>query len=240
MVVNFDETYKLIKETFCGITGRVIVPGFIATASGSDEITILGRGGSDYTAALIASALSAKGVEIWGGSDGFMTADPAVISKAYPIAKLSYTEAMELCNFGAKVIFPPTIYPAYAANIPIHIHNIEKPEKAGTIISAEKDLEEKTIKGISSINNTSLITMQGMGMLGVGNVNGRAFSSLYSKEIDTFFISQASSGSSISIGIKDADADIAISILNKEFKNEISQGAINSISVDKNLATIAI
>ena len=238
--VDFDLSYRLIKSTFKNMPKRVVVPGFIATAVGSEEITTLGRGGSDYTASLIASALQANEVVIWKTIEGFMTADPMVISKAYPIEKLSYTEAMELCNFGAKVIFPPTIYPAYVANVPILIKNLMHPEIKGTYISNDKDGCEKTIKGISSIDHTTLITLQGMGMLGVHNINGRIFMALEANGIESFFVSQASSGSSISIGIRDEDTKVALDILGDEFEEEMTQGAVNSISAESNLATIAI
>jgi len=238
--VDFELSCRLIKETFSAMSGRAVVPGFIATASDTEEITILGRGGSDYTAAVIASALHAKEIEIFGTSDGFMTADPKVISKAYPIDRLSYTEAMEFCNFGAQVIYPPTIYPAYLANIPIHVRNIESPDAFGTLISDEKDPEEKTIKGISSINNTALITLQGMGMQGVVDANGRIFSALSKENINTCFVSQASSGCSISFGVEEYDADNALDILKKEFAKEIAQGTVNTLAAERNLSTVAI
>lgn len=238
--VDFDLSYSLIKEAFKNMPKRVVIAGYIATATESEEVTTLGRGGSDYTASLVASALHADEVEIWKTVDGFMTADPKVISKAYPIVKLSYTEAMELCNFGAKVIFPPTIFPAFVAGVPIRIKNLMNPDFSGTYISNDKDAEEKTIKGISSIDHTTLITLQGMGMLGVHNINGRIFMALDANGIETFFVSQASSGSSISIGIRDEDTRVALDILGDEFVEEMSQGSVNSISAESNLATIAI
>jgi len=238
--VDFELSCRLIKEAFSGMSGRVVVPGFIATASDTGEVTILGRGGSDYTAAVIASALHAKEIEIFGTSNGFMTADPEVINKAYPIDRLSYTEAMEFCNFGAQVIYPPSIYPACLENIPIRIKNIENPDAFGTLISNEKDPEEKTIKGISSISNTALITLQGMGMQGVMDANGRIFSTLSKENIDTCFVSQASSGCSISFGVEDADADRALEALKKEFAKETAQGTVNILTAERNLATVAI
>jgi len=238
--VNFELTSQLVKEAFAGMSGRAVIPGFIATESHSEEVTELGRGGSDYTAAVIASVLHAKEIEIYGVSDGFMTADPKVISKAYPINQLSYTEAMEFCNFGARVVYPPAIYPAYLENIPIRIKNIEKPDAFGSLISNEKNPEEKIIKGISSINNTTLITLQGMGMQGVVDANGRIFSALSKKDISTCFVSQSSSGCSISFGVEDNDADKALEILKKEFAKEIAQGTVNTLAAERNLATVAI
>jgi len=238
--VDYELTYKLIKEAFASSSNtRVVVPGFIASDADSADITTLGRGGSDYTAALIAAALGASKIEIWKTSDGFMTADPSVTRKAYQIEHLSYSEAMELCNFGATVIFPPTIYPAYVANIPIQIMNINRPDSLGTLISSDVK-DEKTIKGISSIENTSLVTIQGMGMMNVHNVNGRIFMKLDYNGIHTFFVSQASSGSSISIGVQANDAEQVMDLLSEEFEEEMNMGAINSITSEKDLATIAI
>lgn len=238
--VDFELTYKLIKEQFAASSDkRTVVAGFIASDAETSDVTTLGRGGSDYTAALIAAALGASKIEIWNTNDGFMTADPTVTRKAYKIDHLSYSEAMELCNFGANVVFPPTIYPACVANIPIQIMNIEKPEVCGTLISTDVK-DEKTIKGISSIEDSALVTIQGMGMMNVHNVNGRIFMSLDYNDVHTFFVSQASSGSSISIGVKADDAETVIDLLSDEFAEEMAMGAISSITAEKDLSTIAI
>jgi aspartokinase/homoserine dehydrogenase 1 len=239
-IVNFELTNKLISTTFEKQPKLALVPGFISTNASTGEVTNLGRGGSDYTAAILAAALDADALEIWTDVDGFMTADPRVISKAYTIDRLSYVEAMELSNFGAKVIYPPTIYPAYRKNISILIKNTAKPEVPGTLISNDINLESKPIKGISSIADTSLITMQGMGMIGIESTNGRTFTVLSRNGIGVFFISQASSGSSISFGVKSEDADKAVELLKKEFEKEIRHGEINSITIETDLATIAI
>ncbi len=238
--VDYDLTYKLIKEQFSSNTDdRVVVPGFIASDADTSDVTTLGRGGSDYTAALVGAALGASQIEIWKMTDGFMTADPSVTRKAYKIDHLSYSEAMELCNYGASVIFPPTIYPACVQNIPIQIMNIQKPDCPGTLISSEVK-DEKTIKGISSIENTALVTIQGMGMMNVHNVNGRIFMKLDCNGIQTFFVSQASSGSSISIGVQSDEAELVMDLLSDEFAEEMTVGSINSISAEKELSTIAI
>ncbi|MCQ2224397.1 MAG: bifunctional aspartate kinase/homoserine dehydrogenase I [Paludibacteraceae bacterium] len=238
--VDFELTYKLVKEQFSASNDkRVVVAGFVASDAESSDVTTLGRGGSDYTAALIAAALGASKIEIWNTNDGFMTADPAVTRKAYKIDHLSYSEAMELCNFGATVIFPPTIYPACVANIPIQIMNIEKPAECGTLISTDVK-DERTIKGISSIENSALVTIQGMGMMNVHNVNGRIFMSLDYNDVHTFFVSQASSGSSISIGVQADDAEKVIELLSDEFAEEMAMGAISTITAEKDLSTIAI
>ncbi len=239
-VLNAELTKKLIKERFSEEKKLRLIPGFIATDAKSGEITNLGRGGSDYTAAILAANLNASALEIWTDVDGFMTADPRVISKAYTIEKLSYVEAMELSNFGAKVLYPPTIYPAYKKNIPIHIKNTQNPSHPGSCISNEPDESNKFIKGISSIADTCLITIQGMGLVGIEAANGRMFSILSRNGINVFFISQASSGSSISFGVHESNAERATSLLRKEFQKEIEMDEINSIVVEKDLATIAI
>ena len=204
-------------------------------------MTNLGRGGSDYTAAIIAAALDADSLEIWTDVDGFMTADPRVISTAYTINELSYVEATELCNFGAKVVYPPTIYPVCHKNIPILIKNTFNPEGEGTIIKQEvSDPQSKPIKGISSINDTTLITVQGLGMVGVIGVNYRIFKALAKNGISVFLVSQASSENSTSIGVRNADADLACAVLTEEFAKEIEMGEISPIQAEKNLATVAI
>ncbi|MCQ2207998.1 MAG: bifunctional aspartate kinase/homoserine dehydrogenase I [Paludibacteraceae bacterium] len=238
--VDLNATFKAIQAAFSVANQRTVVPGFIASAVDSGEVTTLGRGGSDYTAALIGAALRVREIDIWCSTRGFMTADPEVISNAYPIDHLSYSEAMELCNFGAKVIFPPTIYPASSENVPIVIRNINDPEAAGSVISNNKEDDEKTIKGISSISDTALIAIQGMGMLGIADVNGRVFSTLSTRGIRTLFVSQASSGSSISIGVKADDAEKSVLLLREEFAKELAQGALSAINAEKGMAIIAI
>ncbi|NLV51813.1 MAG: bifunctional aspartate kinase/homoserine dehydrogenase I [Bacteroidales bacterium] len=219
-----------------------LVPGFISTDSQTGEVTNLGRGGSDYTAAILAAALDAKVLEIWTDVSGFMTADPRVINSAYPIDKLSYVEATELCNFGAKVVYPPTIYPVCIKNIPILIKNTFRPEDGGTIISneAEEDENGRAIKGISSINNTSLITVSGLSMVGVIGVNQRIFTALAANGVSVFMVSQASSENSTSIGVRDEDADRACEVLNAEFAKEIEMGAMYKMKLEQGLATVAI
>ena len=218
-----------------------LVPGFISTDKNSGEITNLGRGGSDYTASILAAALQAEVLEIWTDVDGFMTADPRVISNAYVINELSYVEAMELCNFGAKVVYPPTIYPACHHNIPILIKNTFNPEAPGTIIKQEIVHDKsKAIKGISSIDDTSLITVTGLGMVGVIGVNYRIFQALAENGISVFMVSQASSENSTSIGVRNQDAELACKVLNMEFAKEIEMGEISPVCAENNLATIAI
>lgn len=241
-IVDFDLTNKLIEDTFSPLPKVALVPGFISSSCETGEITNLGRGGSDYTAAILAAALDASMLEIWTDVDGFMTADPKVISSAYVIEKLSFTEAMELCNFGAKVIYPPTIYPVYHKNIPIRVCNTFNPKAPGTYITKERGENEKKsmIKGISSINDTCLITVQGLGMVGVIGVNYRIFKTLAKNGISVFMVSQASSENNTTFAVKNADADLAVQVLNEEFDLERSQGEINNIVAEKDLATVAI
>lgn len=240
-VLDTSLTNELIKKVFCKMPKLSLVPGFIATDKLTGDVTNLGRGGSDYTAAIIAAALDADVLEIWTDVDGFMTADPRVIQGAYTINELSYVEATELCNFGAKVVYPPTIYPVCHKNIPILIRNTFNPEAPGTVIKQNVSNPLcKAIKGISSINDTSLITVQGLGMVGVIGVNYRIFKVLAKSGISVFLVSQASSENSTSIGVRNADADLACEVLNEEFIKEIEMGEISPIQAEKDLATVAI
>lgn len=240
-ILASEETERLIHGCFDGNRERIIVvPGFIAQDKESEEITNLGRGGSDYTAAIIAATLNADSLEIWTDVDGFMTADPRVINNAYTIKHLSYVEATELCNFGAKVVYPPTIYPVFKANIPIKIKNTFNPEGEGTIIDANSEDEGRLIKGISSINDTDLLTVQGLGMVGVVGVNHRIFRALANADISVFLVAQASSENSTSLGLRHADSAKACEVLNKEFEKEISMGLMENVRATGDLSTVAI
>ena len=247
-VLDAELTYRLVREAFsqvCCVANATnktvaVVPGFIARDRDTLETTNLGRGGSDYTAAIIAAALDAEVLEIWTDVDGFMTADPRVIKTAYTINELSYVEAMELCNFGAKVVYPPTIYPVCVKNIPIKVKNTFNPSHPGTLIKQKIDDDRKPIKGISSIKGTTLITVTGLSMVGVIGVNRRIFSCLAENGISVFMVSQASSENSTSIGVRDEDAERAVEVLNIEFAKEIVTGAMFPMQAEKGLATIAI
>ncbi len=239
-VLEAELTNKLVRKAFADLAHITLVPGFISRDAATDEVTNLGRGGSDYTAAIIAAALDADVLEIWTDVDGFMTADPRVIKTAYTINELSFIEAMELCNFGAKVIYPPTIYPVCVKNIPIRVKNTFNPQNPGTIIKDRIDNDRKPIKGISSINGTALITVTGLSMVGVIGVNRRIFTALADKGISVFMVSQASSENSTSIGVREADADIAVRVLNEEFAKEIEMGAMFPMFAESGLATIAV
>ncbi|MBQ8628927.1 MAG: bifunctional aspartate kinase/homoserine dehydrogenase I [Prevotella sp.] len=239
-VLDSELTNSLVCETFKELPRVSLVPGFISRDRETRETTNLGRGGSDYTAAIIAAALNADVLEIWTDVDGFMTADPRVIHTAYTINELSYIEAMELCNFGAKVVYPPTIYPVCVRNIPIEIKNTFNPNGKGTIIKSKIDNDQKPIKGISSISDTTLITVTGLSMVGVIGVNRRIFTALADNGISVFLVSQASSENSTSIGVKDSDSEAAVNVLNKEFAKEIETGAMFPMHAENGLATIAI
>jgi len=239
-VLHSELTAELVKETFKDLPRISLVPGFISRDRDTEEITNLGRGGSDYTASIIAAALDAEVLEIWTDVDGFMTADPRVIKTAYTIKELSYVEAMELCNFGAKVVYPPTIYPVCIKNIPIKVKNTFNPENPGSVIRAKVENDRKPIKGISSINGTSLITVTGLSMVGVIGVNRRIFTALANNNISVFMVSQASSENSTSIGVRDEDAQAAAEVLNLEFQKEIETGAMYPMHIESGLATIAI
>ena len=240
IILDTDLTNHLVKKAFADLPRVTLVPGFISSDKDSGETTNLGRGGSDYTAAIIAADLDAEILEIWTDVDGFMTADPRVIKTAYTIDELSYVEAMELCNFGAKVVYPPTIYPVRIKNIPIRVKNTFNPEAPGTIIKDKIDNNHKPIKGISSIKNTSLITVSGLAMVGVIGVNRRIFTALADNGISVFMVSQASSENSTSIGVRDEDSADAARVLNNEFAAEIEDGAMFPMHVESKLATIAI
>ena len=238
--LDSELTNRLVRRTFSDLQRISLVPGFISKDRDTDEITNLGRGGSDYTAAIIAAALDAEILEIWTDVDGFMTADPRVIKTAYTIKELSYIEAMELCNFGAKVVYPPTIYPVCVKNIPIRVKNTFNPDGEGSIIKQKVANNDKPIKGISSINGTTLITVAGLSMVGVIGVNRRIFTALADNGISVFMVSQASSENSTSIGVRDQDAKEAVEVLNGEFAKEIETGAMYPMHAENGLATIAV
>lgn len=240
-IVDFEETNRLVKAGFNPLPRIAVVPGFIASDKSNGDVTNLGRGGSDYTAAILATALDASQLEIWTDVDGFMTADPRVINTAYVIKRLSFVEAMELCNFGAKVIYPPTIYPVFHKNIPIFIKNTFNPSAPGTLISEDNShAEGKAIKGISSINDTCLITLSGMGMVGVIGINSRIFNRLAKSGISVFLVSQASSENNTTFAVRNADAELAVKVLREEFRHDMAVGEISAIEAEKDLATVAI
>lgn len=239
-VVDFPETGRRITGNFENFSGKTLVPGFIARNK-TGEYTTLGRGGSDYTASIFAAILDASSLEIWTDVDGFMTADPRVISKAYTIPMLTYAEAMELSNFGAKVIYPPTILPVYKKSIPVHIRNTMHPEAPGTVITKNVvNGKERPIKGISSIPGIALLTIQGIGMVGVTGIAMRLFTAMARKNINIIFISQASSENTISFAIEENQALKAEDAIREEFEKEIAIDLINKVLVERELSIVAI
>ena len=245
-VVDLKLSLHLIRETISSAldaspAGVAVMAGYIASDKLTGRTTTLGRGGSDYTASLVAAAMDADVLEIWTHVNGFLTANPRMISEAYTIPHLTYSEATELCNFGSKVIFPPSIYPVCQAGIPIRIRNTYNPSLPGTVISANPDpSDRRQIKGISSISGSALITVTGVAMLGVIGINRRIFTSLALHGISVFMVSQASSENSTSIGVSEADALRAADVLSREFEGEIAAGAVQPVRVERGLATVAI
>ncbi len=238
--VDFRTSIELIKKRFKGFDKTCVLPGFIASSE-SDETTTLGRGGSDYTAAIIAAALNVTQLEIWTDVSGFMTADPKKVDKAYPIKHLTYAEAMELSHFGAKVVYTPTIQPVYQKNIPVVIKNTFKPEDEGTTISSHPDKEAPSlIKGISSIDDIDLVTLQGAGMVGVMGTSMRLFGCLAKHKVNIILITQASSEYSITFAVNPKDTNVAKEAIEEEFHNEILLQNILNIDIERKLSIIAI
>ena len=237
--VDFDVSFEAIRKHFQEHTGLQVITGFTGATS-ENETTTLGRGGSDYTAALFAVALGASRIEIWTDVDGVMSADPRKVEKAFSIERLSYEEAMELSHFGARVVYPPSIQPAFRAGIPVYVRNSFHPEFPGTLISAEKADSVLPITGITSIDMVSLLRVEGSGMVGVTGVSRRLFSALATRDINVLLISQASSEHSICFAVDPEDSEQACSAVRAEFKLEIRDGLIEDVSVDNETSVIAI
>ncbi len=237
--VDFEKTNHLILEHFAKSSELQCVTGFIASTEDSVSTT-LGRGGSDYTASIIASALDADCIEIWTDVDGMMTADPRKVANAFTIPSISYAEAMELSHFGAKVIYPPSLQPAFAKNITLKVRNTFNIDFQGTFVQKAANDKEYAITGISSIDEIALVNIQGSGMIGVAGIAGRVFTTLSNNDISVILISQASSEHSICFSIDPKNSKKAIDVLESEFAIEIQQGHIDSVSVVKNLSIIAI
>ena len=239
--VDFSETDTRVRKVLSRPERAVYVaPGFIASDD-EGNTTTLGRGGSDYSAAIYASALKAEILEIWTDVDGFMTADPRKVPKAFAIDKLSYSEAMELSHFGAKVVYTPTIQPAFHQGIPITIKNTYNPKAKGTLITRESDKNDSgLIKGVSSIDNIDLVTIQGPGMVGVKGISSRLFGALANAGVNIILITQASSEYSITFAINPADTATAVDSIEQEFEVEIVQRNAISILLEKDLSIIAI
>jgi len=238
--VDFDLTNSLIRKKILKKKKLIIVPGFISTTN-ENEPTTLGRGGSDYTAAIIASAINADVLEIWTDTDGFMTADPRKVEKAYAIESLTFSEAIELSHFGAKVIYTPTLRPVYKKLIPVYIKNSFNPKAKGTLISEKSSNGSRShIKGISSIDHIDLITLQGPSMVGVSGTSMRLFGSLARRNVSIILITQASSEYSITFAVNPPDTKKAVEAINQEFEREIAFKKELKIVIEKDLSIIAI
>ncbi len=238
--VDFAITNENIQEYFKNVIQRItIIPGFVSK-SVTGDITTLGRGGSDYTAAIVAAALKVDQLEIWTDVSGMFTTNPKQVKQAYPIEKISYQEAMELSHFGAKVLYPPTVQPVLDLNIPIHIKNTLAPEEVGTVISNNEENTNAPVKGISNIDGIALITLQGSGMIGIPGFSKRLFETLSQEKINIILITQASSEHSICIGINEQDVNKAKTAIDGAFENEIALGKIDPLITENELSIIAL
>ena len=240
VLLNNELTEQLIREAFSPMPHLAVCPGFISKDSKTEEITNLGRGGSDYTASILAATLDAEVLEIWTDVNGFMTADPRLIPSAYTIQSLSYVEATELCNFGAKVVYPPTIYPVCAKNIPIRILNTFCPDNTGTVIQSQAEKDARYVCGLSSIRDVAMITVSGLSMVGVIGVNQRIFGALANAGVSVFLVSQASSENSTTLGVQEKDCEVAVEALTREFAEEIKVGSMYPMLVQQGLAAVSI
>lgn len=237
--VNFEKTNKNIADFFEAVHGVAVVTGFIGTDE-HGNVTTLGRGGSDYTAAIFAAALKASAIEIWTDVDGVLTADPRRVEQAFTIPTLSYKEAMELSHFGAKVIYPPSIQPAYIKNIPLIIKNTFNPEHPGTYISKDSGKSANIIKGISSLSDIALLRMEGTGMVGVVGIASRLFATLSRAGINIIFLTQGSSEHSICFGILPGEIKKAQKSVEEEFRYEIQNRQILPLVIETNNSIIAV
>ena len=239
-IKNFNETNSLIENFFNSTESKItVLGGFIASSTQGDSTT-LGRGGSDYTASIIAAAINAENLEIWTDVSGMFTANPRIVKQAKAIANISYEEAMELSHFGAKVLYPPTIQPVLAKGISIAIKNTFNPESQGTIITKNLDKNGRTVRGISHIENISLLSLEGSGMVGIPGISKRFFEVLSVAQISIVLITQASSEHSICVGISADDVTTAEAAINSEFEYEISLRKIKPVLVENDLAIIAL
>ncbi|MEQ8525598.1 bifunctional aspartate kinase/homoserine dehydrogenase I [Gracilimonas sp.] len=238
--VDTKTTYNQIQKQFRSAGSVSVCPGFVASSKNDGLITTLGRGGSDYTAALLAAALKAEELQIWTDVSGMMTSDPRLVPNAHPIDHLSYEEAMELSHFGAKVIYPPTIQPVLDADIPVHIKNTFEPDSPGTLISKDGPENGQVVKGTSCIQEIALCTLTGSGMIAVPNISYRLFGSLSRQEVNVIMITQASSEHSITVGIALEDVDKARQAISEEFSFEIETHKINPLEVETDLSIVAL
>lgn len=239
-IASSDLTNSLLRKELADGPFPVVMGGFISTDKDSGEITNLGRGGSDYTAALIAAALDADVLQIWTDVDGFLTADPRIVPDARVISNMSFVESMDLCNFGAKVIYPPTIYPVFHKNIPIRILNTHRPDAPGTLICDRKDSQQESIVGLSALKNEALVTLRGHYASEKKKISGRAFNALSLKGLSPHIVAQTDLLNSFSFAISEAEAEQAIRMLKEEFAPELVDSSIEVIEMIGALSTLAV
>jgi aspartokinase/homoserine dehydrogenase 1 len=238
--IDFSVTEKRVQEHFAKNSHQLyVVPGFIA-GDADGNTTTLGRGGSDYTAAIFASAVKATALEIWTDVSGMMTADPRLVQNAKPISRISYQEAMELSHFGAKIIYPPTIQPVMSKNIPVWVKNTFAPDEYGTLIENESAVTDSFIRGISSISSISLLSLEGSGMIGIPGFSKRLFEALANERVNVILITQSSSEHSICVGINQVDTEKAKQTIDSAFSYEIQTGKVDPLKVETGLSIVAL
>lgn len=237
--VDFNATNQRIREHFRKLKGHAVITGFIGSTQ-KGEMTTLGRGGSDYSAAIFGAALSATEIQIWTDVDGVMTADPRKVKKAFSVPTMTYNEAMELSHFGAKVIHPPTIQPALDKKIPLRIKNTFKPEHPGTFISVKPGGNDYLVKGISSIDHVALLTLSGSGMVGVAGISARLFGAIYQARVNVILITQGSSEHTISFAVRPEDAQPAREAIESAFALEMKSRLIDPVRVEEGLSVLAV
>lgn len=237
--LNSKQTYSNLEAVRSDEFEVAVFPGFIASGS-KGEMTLLGRGGSDYTASILAAGLKCSELEIWTDVSGMYTADPNLVSQAIPIEQMSFQEAMELSHFGAKVIYPPTLIPVLQNKINVRIKNTFAPDEKGTLISSSPSRERSIVRGLSSVNRINLFTLSGSGMVGISGFAARFFTCLAHNKINVVLITQASSEQSISVGIHEDDTDQAIQAVLNEFEMEIRMNLVNEPSIEENLSIVAV
>ncbi|NNF20331.1 MAG: aspartate kinase, partial [Saprospiraceae bacterium] len=238
--VNFEESYSRINEIDYSNNNVFVVTGFIGSDLKSGRTTTLGRGGSDYTAAILAAGLNADYLEIWTDVNGVLTANPKMVSKAFTIPEMTYSEALEMSHFGAKVLYAPTIRPVRSHGIPTIIKNTFNPDHPGTTIQSERTSNPLILTGISSIDNISILSIEGTGLQGVAGFASRFFNILASNDVNIIMITQASSEQSISIAIAQEKVKLAKSVVEKEFEYELRRKSVDPIKISLDLSLIAI
>ncbi|WP_109853085.1 bifunctional aspartate kinase/homoserine dehydrogenase I [Aquimarina sp. AU58] len=240
VVIDYKETNARIKEFANNSTHKVsLFPGFVARTQ-DGEPTTLGRGGSDFTAAILAAAIDANELQIWTDVSGLYTANPKLVKQAKPVYHISYQEAMELSHFGAKVIYPPTIHPVLEKNIPIVIKNTFKPKDQGTFITRKVEERKKPVTGISHIDSISIISLEGSGMVGIPGFSKRLFEALFLENINVILITQASSEHSICLAVEASEAEKAKTILDATFEFEISKHKLDPVKIENDVAIVAL